>query len=70
MSEGKIHKVVNKMISSLLKEDITQDLQSDEQAKMRVANTDPELRSYVSESRLLQDRNLSSDLIYQSLKVA
>jgi hypothetical protein len=39
MSEGKIHNVVNKMIDMLIKDDISKELQSDQQEKLKNVNT-------------------------------
>lgn len=42
MTEGKIHNVVNRMIDYLKKDDVRRDLESDEQEKLKNANSEEE----------------------------
>lgn len=74
MSEGKIHNVVNRLIDGLRKEDMTKDLEGDEQCKMRAVNTDPDnkklLNEYIAESRILTTKSLYNEFLYKSLQVA
>lgn len=74
MSEGKIHNVVNKLIGYLRKPDISDDLASDEQEKMKNANTDEEvqkqLREYKSEGRIVNEYSLFSKFMRTSLHMA
>lgn len=49
MSEGKIHNVINKMITFLRKEDIRRDLEADEQEKMKNVNTEEETQKELKE---------------------
>eukprot|EP00347_Sterkiella_histriomuscorum_P002465 403368043 len=74
MMEGKIHNVINKMITYLRKDDIRKDLESDEQEKMKNVNTEDEthkeLKFYKSESRILQSDELYYKFMMNSLRNA
>ena len=69
-SEGKLHNVVNRVIDHLRKPSLAEDLSSDAQEKMRVANTEQALREYRSESRILGNFPALNQFIYKSLQTA
>lgn len=77
MSEGKIHNVVNKMISHLRLEnpiDIRRELDCDEQEKMKTVNTEPEyqkaLKEYKAEGRIIDNNKTLNEFLYKSLKIS
>lgn len=72
----RMHNVINKMFDCLKmkQEDLTQYLDSDEQAKLRAVNTEPDqmkaLKEYRAEGRILDDDRLQHSFIRAAISTA
>ncbi len=72
MAEGNLQNVINKMIDSIKKKNIDDDLSSPEQAQIRAVNSNDTqmLKYYTTKGRILEDKQMLNKFLGISIQQA